>query len=145
VDRGSSNREQEDLEVRGGIGIANQSGSNVSSQESTTPSNSYSSSIAEQDHESPQRLLVQPSSTHYNHSRQTTSSSTESRHRRAFLFADPITTGLHFLFVLLHNQGYPKVCPVSPNLLNAGDSFAGISPLTSCYPFSRTRDLIVLF
>jgi hypothetical protein len=38
-------REQEDLEVRGGFGIANQSGSVVSSQESTTPSNSYLSSI----------------------------------------------------------------------------------------------------
>jgi hypothetical protein len=145
VDRGSSNREQEDLEVRGGIGIANQSGSDVSSQESMTPSNSYSSSIAEQDHESPRRLLVQPSSTHYNHSRQTTSSSTESRHRRAFLFADPIATGLHFPFVLLHNQGYPKVCPDSLKLLNADDSFAGISSLSSCSLFSRTRDLIAMF
>jgi hypothetical protein len=45
VGSGSSTREQEDLEVRGGIGIANQSGSVVSSQGSTTPSNSYLSSI----------------------------------------------------------------------------------------------------
>jgi hypothetical protein len=45
VSRGSSTREQEDLEIRGGIGIANQSGSVVSSQGSTTPSNSYLSSI----------------------------------------------------------------------------------------------------
>jgi hypothetical protein len=59
VDRGSSNREQEDLEVRGGIGIANQSGSDVSSQESTTPSNSYLSSITEQDHDT-WRKLVNP-------------------------------------------------------------------------------------
>jgi hypothetical protein len=38
-----------------------------------------------------------------------------------------------------------KVCPDSLNLLNAGDSFAGISPLISCYLFSRTRDLIAMF
>jgi energy-converting hydrogenase Eha subunit F len=53
--------------------------------------------------------------------------------------------GIHFPRVLLHNQGYPKVCPNSRNLLNAGDSIAGISSLTSYYPFSRTRDLIVSF
>jgi hypothetical protein len=53
--------------------------------------------------------------------------------------------GIHFPHVLLHNQGYPKVCPNSRNLLNAGNSFAGISPLTSCYLFSRTRDLIAMF
>jgi hypothetical protein len=40
-------------------------------------------------------------------------------------------TGVHFPSVLLlHNQGYPKVCPDSLNLLNAGDSFAGISSLS---------------
>jgi hypothetical protein len=39
-------REQENPEVRGGDGIANQSGSNVSSQRSTTSSSFYSSSIA---------------------------------------------------------------------------------------------------
>jgi hypothetical protein len=62
------------------------------------------------------------------------------------LFSSPIlfTAGIHFSRVLLHTQGYPKVCPVLLNLLNAGDSFAGISPLTSCYLFSRTRDLIAL-
>jgi hypothetical protein len=38
-----------------------------------------------------------------------------------------------------------KVCPDSLNPLNAGNSFAGISPLTSCYLFSRTRDLIAMF
>jgi hypothetical protein len=39
-------------------------------------------------------------------------------------FSSPIlfTTGLHFLPVLLHNQGYPKVCPDPLNLPNAGDS-----------------------
>jgi hypothetical protein len=62
------------------------------------------------------------------------------------LFSSPIlfTTGIHFPRVLLHNQGYPKVCPDSLNPPNAGNSFAGISPLTSCYLFSRTRDLIAL-
>jgi hypothetical protein len=55
------------------------------------------------------------------------------------LILSPIlfTAGIHFPHVLLHNQGYPKVCPDSLNLLNAGDSFAGISSLTSCYLFSR--------
>jgi hypothetical protein len=55
------------------------------------------------------------------------------------------TAGIHFPRVFLHNQGYPKVCPNSLNLFNAGDSFAGMSPLTSCYLFSRIRDLIVMF
>jgi hypothetical protein len=138
VSREGSAREQEDLKVRGGVGIANPSGSIVSSQGSTTSSSSYSSSIAKQDHKSPWRLPLRPSSTHGNPSRQTSSSSMESHHRQAFLFADPIATGLHFPRVLLHNQGYPKVCPNSLNLLNVGDSFAGISPLTSCYLFSWT-------
>jgi hypothetical protein len=39
------------------------------------------------------------------------------------LFSSPIlfTAGIHFPPVLLHNQGYPKVCPDPLNLLNAGD------------------------
>jgi hypothetical protein len=63
------------------------------------------------------------------------------------LLASPIlfTAGIQFPRVLLHNQGYPKVCPDSLNPLNAGDSFAGISSLTSCYLFSRTKDLIAMF
>jgi hypothetical protein len=63
------------------------------------------------------------------------------------LILSPIlfTAGIHFPRILLHNQGYPKVCPDSLNLLNAGDSFAGISSLTFCYLFSRTRDLIAMF
>jgi hypothetical protein len=32
-------------------------------------------------------------------------------------------TGIHFLSVLLHNQGYPKVCFDPLNLSNAGDPF----------------------
>jgi hypothetical protein len=63
------------------------------------------------------------------------------------LILSPIlfTAGIHFPRVLLHNQGYPKVCPVLLNLLNAGNPFAEISSLTSCYLFSRTRDLIAMF
>jgi hypothetical protein len=53
--------------------------------------------------------------------------------------------GIHFPPILLHNQGYPKVCPDSLNLLNAGDSFAGMSLLSCCSLFSSTRDLIVMF
>jgi hypothetical protein len=60
------------------------------------------------------------------------------------LFSSPIlfATGIHFLSVLLHNQGYPKVCPDSLNLSNADDSFAGTSLLSSCSLFFPTRDLI---
>jgi hypothetical protein len=53
--------------------------------------------------------------------------------------------GIRFPSVLLHNQGYPKVCPDSLNLSNAGDPFAGISSLASCSLFSPTRDLIAMF
>jgi hypothetical protein len=61
-------------------------------------------------------------------------------------FSPPIllATGIHFPPVLLHNQGYPKVCPDSLNLPNAGDSFAGTSLLSSYSLFSPTRDLISL-
>jgi hypothetical protein len=31
--------------------------------------------------------------------------------------------GIRFLPILLHNQGYPKVCPDSLNLPNTGDPF----------------------
>jgi hypothetical protein len=58
-------------------------------------------------------------------------------------FSSPIlfTTGIHFPPVLLHNQGYPKVCPDSLNLPNAGDSFAGISLLPSCSLFFPDQGL----
>jgi hypothetical protein len=46
VSRGGLAREQEDPEVHGGVGLANQSGSIVSSHKSTASSSSYSSSIA---------------------------------------------------------------------------------------------------
>jgi hypothetical protein len=51
-------------------------------------------------------------------------------------------TGIHFPPVILHNQGYPKVCPDSLNLPNAGNPFAGTSLLSSHSLFSPTRDLI---
>jgi hypothetical protein len=89
VSRGNSTYEQEGLEVRGGVGIANQSDSIISSQWSTTSNSSYPSWIAQP--LSPRvtrRLLVRPSSTHGNPFWQTSSSPTESRHRRALLIAD---------------------------------------------------------
>jgi hypothetical protein len=46
VSRGGSAREQENPKVRGGVGIANQSGSIIFSHKSTTSSSSYPSSIA---------------------------------------------------------------------------------------------------
>jgi hypothetical protein len=59
-------------------------------------------------------------------------------------FSSPIlfATGIHFPPVLLHNQGYPKVCPDSLNLPNASNPFAGTSSLSSCSLFFLTRDLI---
>jgi hypothetical protein len=138
-------REQKDLEVHGGFGIANPFDSIISSQESTTSSSTFLSSITKQDHKLPRGLPLRPSSTYGNHPRPASSSTMESRHRQAFLFADPIATGLHFPCVLPHNQDYPKVCPNPLNLSNAGDSFAGVSSLTSCYLFFRTRDLIAMF
>jgi hypothetical protein len=132
------------LEVRGGVDLANPFGSIVSSQESMTSSSSYSSSIAEQDRKSPRGLPLRPFSTRCN-PRQTSSSSTESHHRQVLLVANPVPAGIHFPRILLHNQGYPEVCPVSLNPPNAGNSFAGISPLTSCYLFSRTRNFIAMF
>jgi hypothetical protein len=50
-------------------------------------------------------------------------------------------TRIHFLRVLLHNQGYPKVCPDSLNLSNAGNSFAGISSLSYCSLFFPDQGL----
>jgi energy-converting hydrogenase Eha subunit F len=61
-------------------------------------------------------------------------------------FSSPIlfATGIHFPLVLLHNQGYSKVCPDPLNLSKAGNPFAGISSLSSCSLFSPTGDLIAL-
>jgi hypothetical protein len=59
-------------------------------------------------------------------------------------FSPPIllATGIHFPPVLLHNQGYPKVCSDPLNLPNTGDPFARTSLLSSGSLFSPTRDLI---
>jgi hypothetical protein len=112
-------REQENLGVRGGVGIANPFGSIISSQGSTMFSNSYPhGSLNRYHHESPRRLLLWPSSTHYNHSRQTPSSSTKSCHRR--VFSSPILSPRDFTFRLFFST--TKVCPNPLNLLNADDS-----------------------
>jgi hypothetical protein len=52
-------------------------------------------------------------------------------------FSSPIlfTMGIYFPPVLLHNQGYLKVCPDPLNLPNTGDSFAGTSSLSYYYFF----------
>jgi hypothetical protein len=62
------------------------------------------------------------------------------------LFSSPILfiAVIHFPPILLHNQGYPKVCADLLNLPNAGDSFAGTSSLSFCSLFSPTKDLIAL-
>jgi hypothetical protein len=141
-------REQENPEVRGGVSIADQSSSIVSSYKSTTSSNSYSSPIVRA---RPQHLKKarEPSYRASSDPFAETSSPWQSRlsspritvrnippaifhpiqspsellrHPRNLVtvehFLSPIlfTAGIHFLFVLLHNQGYPKVCPDSLNL-----------------------------
>jgi hypothetical protein len=122
VSSGGLIREQENPEVREGVGVANQSSPTGFFLESTTSPIPRRSS--EQDHNT-SRKLVNP---------------------LIEFFSSPtlFTARIHFPRVLLHNQGYPKVCPDSLNLSNAGDPFAGISSLSSCSLFSRTRDLIAL-
>jgi hypothetical protein len=58
-------------------------------------------------------------------------------------FFSPILSPRNFTFRPFFS--ITKVCPVSLNLLNTGDSFAGISSLSSCYLFSPTSDLIAMF
>jgi hypothetical protein len=58
-------------------------------------------------------------------------------------FSSPILSPRNFTFRPFFS--ITKVCPDLLNLLNAGDSFAGISSLTSCYLFSGTGDLIAMF
>jgi hypothetical protein len=73
--------------------------------------------------------------------------STDHRHPRNLItveyFSSPILfiAGVHFPSVLIHNQGYPKVCPDSLNLPNADDPFAGISSLSSCSLFFPNQGL----
>jgi hypothetical protein len=175
VSRGSSTREQENPEVREGVGIANQFGPISFSHKFTTSSSSYSSSIAEQDHNTSKKLLdphrassipvcqniiamAKPTGITtghreeypFGHSPPTTipwQASSSFPHRNLATvehFSPPIlfTTGIHFPPILLHNQGYPKVCPDPLNLPNAGDPFARTSSFSSYSLFSLTRDLI---
>jgi hypothetical protein len=59
-------------------------------------------------------------------------------------FSPPIlfTAGIHFPPVLLHIQGYPKVCPDSLNLPNAGDPLCRNIIVFFLFSVSPTRDLI---
>jgi hypothetical protein len=95
----SLTREQEDLEVRGGFGIANPFG------------HSLPTAI-------PGKLLRQ----------------SQNLVIVELILSSPIlfTAGIHFRWFFYTTKVYPD----SLNLLNAGDSFPGISPLTSyiCFP-----------
>jgi hypothetical protein len=140
-----SARDQENPGVRGEVGIANPFGSIVSSHDprllAVLTLVDRSTAITTSHHEDysfghlpptatlPGKLLRQPRNLVI-----------------IELILSPIlfVAGIHFPRVLLHNQGYPKVCPDSLNLSNAGDSFTGISSLSSYYLFSPTRDLIAL-
>jgi hypothetical protein len=92
VSRGGSAREQENLEVRGGVGIATQFGSIISSQGPTMSSSSYPSLITQPTtittghHEEYPSGHLPPTTIPW----QVSSSPTEPRHRRALLIADPI-------------------------------------------------------
>jgi hypothetical protein len=95
VSSGSLAREQENPEVHGGVGIANQSGSIVSSHKSTTSNSSYP------------LLIAQPTTVTTGHREkylsghsppttipwQASSSPTEPRHRRALLIINPVHRG----------------------------------------------------
>jgi hypothetical protein len=141
-----------------------------------TSSNSYSSPIAEQDHNTSRKLLdplIETLRSLYAGISSPWKSRLPSphitagnippailcplqspgkllRHPRNLVtvehFSSPILfiAGIHFLPVLLNNQGYPKVCPDPLNLPNTGDPFAGTSSFSSYSLFSPTRDLIAL-
>jgi hypothetical protein len=95
VSRGSSTREQEDREVRRGVGIANQSGSIVSSQGSTTSNSSYPSLIAQPTTATTDHREEYPSgySSPTTIPWQASSSPTEPRHHRVLLIANPFHRG----------------------------------------------------
>jgi hypothetical protein len=94
------NREQEDLEVRGGVGLANQFGSIVSSYD---PRHLVTSALRH-----PRRLLLRPSST---------TATLPGKLLRSprnlviveLILSSPIlfTAGIHFPSAVLHNQGLP--------------------------------------
>jgi hypothetical protein len=118
--------EQENPEVCGEVGVANQSGSIVSSQGSTTSNSSYPSLIAQ-----PITVTTGHREKHLSgHLPPTTipgQASSSFPYRNLIIiehFSSPIlfVMRIHFPIVLLHNQSYPKVCPDPLNLPNAGDS-----------------------
>jgi hypothetical protein len=175
VSSGGLAREQEDPEVRGGVGIANQSGPISFSHKSTLSSNSYPSSIVQARPQHTSRKLLDPhraSSDPFTETSSPWQSQPPSlqvtvrntppailhplqspgkllHHPRNLVtvehFSSPIlfTTGIHFPPILLHNQGYLKVCPDPLNLPNTGDPFAGTS-LSFYSLFSPTKNLIAL-
>jgi hypothetical protein len=63
------------------------------------------------------------------------------------LILSPIlfTTGIHFPRVLLHNQGYPKVCPDPLIFLMPATPLPEYRRYLSVLYFSRTRNLITMF
>jgi hypothetical protein len=168
-------REQENPEVRKGVGIANQSCPVGFFHESTTSSSSYPSSIVRARPQHLKKTSEPPSSffrsLRHNIIAVAKSTIVATDHREEYpsghssptaipgkllhhprnlvtveYFSSPIpfVAGIHFPPILLHNQGYSKVCPDLLNLPNAGDSFAGISSLSSCSLFYLTRDLNAL-
>jgi hypothetical protein len=138
-----SAHEQENPRVRGEVSIANPFGSIVSSHDPRHPAAPIS-------HRSPSKTTNDRRDYPFGHSLPLQSptnffvthgiSSPSSTFRRKSYSLREFTFRLFFLY----SQGYPKVCPISLNLLNADDSFTRISSLTSYYLFSRTRDLIAL-
>jgi hypothetical protein len=140
VSRRGSTREPENPKVRGRDGIANQSGSVVSSRDSWHPA-------APIPRRSPSKTANHRGDYLFGHSLPTAIPGKLLHHPWSLVivefFSSPILSPRDFTFRPFFS--ITKVCPVSLNLLNAGDSFAGISSLTSCYLFSRTRDLIATF
>jgi hypothetical protein len=107
VSSGGLAHEQEDPEVRGEVGLANQSGSIVSSHGPRHPTIlTPRGSLNRYHHESPRRLLLRPSSTHDNPSRQTSSSPTEPRHHRAILINNPVHRGN---LLSAHSSSLPRL------------------------------------
>jgi hypothetical protein len=94
VGRGSSIPEQENPKVRGEVGLANPSGFIVSSHGPRHPAvpTLVDRSTNRHHHKSPRGLPLWPFSTHYN-PQQASSSSMESRHRRALPITDPVRHG----------------------------------------------------
>jgi hypothetical protein len=122
VGRGSSTREQENPRVRGEVGIANPFGSIVSSHNPRHPIVltlvDRSTAITTNHHGDYSFGHLSPAATLpgklLRHPRNLV---TVKYFSSSILFA----TGIHFPFVLLHNQGYPKVCHDPLNLPSADD------------------------